>query len=301
MWLVGSGLWQVPAFAQTNAISSPSTGSIIAGIITVTGTAIDPEFLRYELSFFQEFNPGAGWIVFGEGNQPVVDGVLTLWDTTVGRNINAPIFPDGAYRLRLRVVRQDFNYDEFFVTNITVQNEGSLVTPSATFVVPVVTDTVTPIPPFTNTPIPQPNETISPTPAGTATETPTLTPSVTVLSTSLPAPTRPLVTPLPSLTLLPGGQNNILPSLTPFASSTPLPTAASNQIDPVRPTNDEDSEQGGLLQQLNQINFGQFGSAFLTGVKLVVAFFLLMGLYLMFRWLWRLIKRLVWGRLFNRP
>ncbi len=268
-------LWgRLPAFAQTNGFSNPSSGSAIAGIVTISGTAADPQFLRYELSFFQEFNPGGGWVVFAEGNQPVVDGVLALWDTTVGHNINAPIFPDGAYQLRLRVVRQDYNYDEFFATNVIINNAGSPeVPPNAS---------ATPLPQF---------QTSTPT-FGSPTPIPTLTPSVTVLPTSLPAAPPSAATPLPTLTLLPGGQSGIIPSLTPFPTSTPLATAASFSVDPNRGGGSVEDARGGVFQQISQLNLGVVGDAFWRGVQLVFIFFGLMAIYLAIRWGWRLGKRL---------
>jgi hypothetical protein len=118
--------------AQTPAsgITEPAGGDTVSGVVVVRGTAVHPDYLRYELAFLQESNPEAGWIVFAEGNQEVVNGTLAVWDTTVGRDIGAPIFPDGRYQLRLRVVKRDYNYDEYFVTNLTVA--GDQPTPTAT-------------------------------------------------------------------------------------------------------------------------------------------------------------------------
>jgi hypothetical protein len=125
------GLHTIRVLAQqANGIAQPASGETIAGAVIVQGTATDPNYLRYELAFFQEFNPAAGWIVFAEGDQVVISGTLAIWDTTVGRAINAPVFPDGRYQLRLRVVRTDYNYDEYFVTNLTVANDTA--TPTAT-------------------------------------------------------------------------------------------------------------------------------------------------------------------------
>jgi hypothetical protein len=50
----------------------------------------------------------------------------------VGININAPVFPDGLYQLRLRVVRTDYNYDEYFVGNLQVSNGDATPTPEST-------------------------------------------------------------------------------------------------------------------------------------------------------------------------
>ncbi|MEW5988700.1 MAG: hypothetical protein AB1791_18890, partial [Chloroflexota bacterium] len=55
------GLRPAVAWAQAgNGITRPASGEVIAGVVIVEGTAADPNFLRYELAFFQEANPAAG-------------------------------------------------------------------------------------------------------------------------------------------------------------------------------------------------------------------------------------------------
>lgn len=181
-WWPFAGIWFLvtlllacvtPAAAQAlNGISSPLEGDMVSGIVLVEGTATDPDFLRYELAF----NRGADWIVFAEGTRPVQQGTLAVWDTTVGYP-NAPVFPDGTYQLRLRVVRQDYNYDEYFVRNLTLVNSGP--TPTATAPTPEATAGAAATP--------------SPSPAaGTsaAGEQPPLLPSLT----PFPTPTAPATT-----------------------------------------------------------------------------------------------------------
>lgn len=120
-----------PIWAQGgNGVTSPAPGDTVSGIVLVEGTATDPSFLRYELAFFYEGNPGAGWIVFAESDQPVVGGTLAVWDTTVGRNVGAPVFPDGVYQLRLRVVKADYNYNEYFASGIIISNNEATPTPT---------------------------------------------------------------------------------------------------------------------------------------------------------------------------
>jgi hypothetical protein len=114
-----------------NGISEPADGDSVSGIVVVRGTADHPQFLRYELAFQQSFGAGSDWIVFAQGDQPVRDDTLTVWDTTVGQPVS-PVFPDGTYRLRLRVVREDYNYDEYFVSNILIANLSATPTPDAT-------------------------------------------------------------------------------------------------------------------------------------------------------------------------
>jgi hypothetical protein len=153
--------------AQTNGIRSPASGDTLNGIVTITGTAANSSFLRYELAFLQDANAGAGWIVFAEGSQPVNDGVLAIWDTTVGRTAGAPVFPDGSYQLRLRVVKQDYNYDEFFVSGVTISNAGPPPTPTGG---------------ATRPPVTQPT-------VGSAESTPFQQPAVPVTLTPFPSPT----------------------------------------------------------------------------------------------------------------
>ena len=121
----------VPVQQTDNGISQPQPGDVISGVVLVEGTAVHPDYLRYELAFLYLDAPSSEWIVFAEGDQPVVAGTLAVWNTAVGRAINAPVFPDGRYQLRLRVVKTDYNYDEFFLTDITIQNEGPTPTPTA--------------------------------------------------------------------------------------------------------------------------------------------------------------------------
>jgi hypothetical protein len=167
--------WSRPLQAQSgNGITQPDGSDTIAGVVVVEGTATDADFLRYELAFLQEANSGAGWIVFAEGDRPVVNGTLAIWDTTVGRTANVPVFPDGVYQLRLRVVRGDYNYTEYFVRGLLLTNDQ----PTAT---PTITETVTavaPTPLLTAAP-----QIVAPTPA--------LLPSLTPFATPTRPPTPP--------------------------------------------------------------------------------------------------------------
>ena len=113
-----------------SGITQPASGDTVSGVVEVVGTAVHPDYLRYELAFLRPDVPAAEWIVFAEGAQPVTNSVLAIWDTTVGQAIGSPVFPDGRYQLRLRVVKNDFNYDEFFVADLIIQNEGPTPTPT---------------------------------------------------------------------------------------------------------------------------------------------------------------------------
>jgi len=158
-----------------SGITAPASGETLAGVVEVRGTAVHPTYLRYELAFANQFS-GNDWIVFAEGSEPVVDGVLAVWDTTVGRAVGAPVFPDGRYQLRLRVVKTDFNYDEFFVTDLIIQNEGPTPTPTPDETAVGLTATaVIPAPPTGS--------------EDSSFQQPTLLPSLTPFPTLTPPPT----------------------------------------------------------------------------------------------------------------
>jgi len=175
-------LWTSTAVsAQTSSgITQPTSGESISGVVEVHGTAVHPNYLRYELAFLQQDVPGAEWIVFAEGSEPVSDGVLAIWDTTVGRTAGAPVFPDGRYQLRLRVVKTDFNYDEYFVTDLVIQNDGPTPTPTPDETAVALTATAAAIP--TQPAGSSDSSFQQPTPLPTLTLFPTLTPPPTVVS-----------------------------------------------------------------------------------------------------------------------
>jgi hypothetical protein len=162
-----------PALAQSNGVTSPVPGDTLSGVVLIEGTATHPQFLRYEMAFLRQNAPEAGWIVFAEGSQAVVEGTLAVWDTTVGRNANAPVFPDGTYQLRLRVVRQDYNYDEYFVNGLTISNSGPTPTPTPDENEPTRDAAATPNPLSTvETPIPAILPSLTPFPTPTRPATP---------------------------------------------------------------------------------------------------------------------------------
>ena len=161
----------LPPAQALGQISSPRDRATVRGQVPVEGSATHPQFQKYELHFGPEPNPNEQWTpVSGSPfTVPVVQGRLALWDTS--------IVPDGLYSLRLRLVRMDGNYDEYFVRGIQVANSRP---------------TETPTPDTSPTPA-RPTETPTPTPTvliGVPTmSSPTPKPSTTPLPTALPSPT----------------------------------------------------------------------------------------------------------------
>ena len=129
-------------YAQsTSEITSPEPGSAVGGDIAIIGTAVIEPFQKYELHYKLEPNGDDAFIYFDGGTTPIQGGQLGV----LRSNDLAP----GVYSIRLRVVKLDGNYAEFFAPNLTI-NQGPAATPTSDQPTP------TPIPSATFTPAPQP-------------------------------------------------------------------------------------------------------------------------------------------------
>src|SRR5512139_1412005 len=166
-WLLITVPWIQRAQAQTfGQITSPRDRAAVRGLVPIEGSATHPQFQKYEIHYGPEPNPGDQWtpITGSPFTVPVVQGRLGLWDTT--------IIPDGLYSLRLRVVRLDGNYEDYFVRGVMVSNtrptEAPTRAPTPTAAGP--TDTPAPTPtivigvPTVVSPTPKPSSTPPPTP-----------------------------------------------------------------------------------------------------------------------------------------
>jgi hypothetical protein len=159
--------------APQAVITSPRDRAVVRDKVSIQGTATHPQFWKYEVAYGPEPNPGDQWILIGMVHETqVVDNVLETWDTN--------LLPDGNYSLRLRVVRRDGNYDEYFVREVAVANALPTDTPTPA-VTPTPTDTPTPLPPTPTiiielpvlpSPTPQPLPTIAPVVRPTPTSAP---------------------------------------------------------------------------------------------------------------------------------
>ncbi len=116
-----------PAIAQSpSGITSPVDNSVVRGQVQIIGTAVHPQFLRYELFFGPCPVSGAEWCGIGDAVfRQVQNGLLGVWNTTA--------IPDGTYSIQLRVVKQDGNYESYFVRGLTVANtQPPTATPTPT-------------------------------------------------------------------------------------------------------------------------------------------------------------------------
>jgi hypothetical protein len=105
-------------------IVQPAQDAAVRDVVQIIGTAVHPEFQRYELYFAPSPVPSdQSWTFIGDAHnnqQPL--GLLGTWDS---RSV-----PDGAYALRVRVVKQDGNYIDSDIRRIIVANTRPAETPT---------------------------------------------------------------------------------------------------------------------------------------------------------------------------
>jgi len=100
---------------------SPANNWIINGQWPIEGTVNNrgrQRFMRYELAITESGKEAWGWLYTGE--QQVWQNVIYTLDTT--------ILSDGFYDLRLRIVYQDSNYNEFFIRRLRIANHDPTIT-----------------------------------------------------------------------------------------------------------------------------------------------------------------------------
>lgn len=126
-------------------IAQPTQDAAVRDVVQIIGTATHPEFQRYELYYAPSPVPSdQSWIFIGDAHnnqQPL--GLLGTWDS---RSV-----PDGAYVLRVRVVKLDGNYIDSDARRVIVANTRPAETPT-----PEVSPTPPPELPPTDSPVAEP-------------------------------------------------------------------------------------------------------------------------------------------------
>ena len=138
------------------AITSPKSGDILRGQVTITGTTDVANFLSARLDFAYASNPAENWFALQALSQPASDSALTIWDTTS--------ITDGDYVLRLQVFLNDGTTREVTVP-LRIQNDTPIptaapiptITPEEVFSIQIPT-------PFLLAASPTPTEVPRPTP-----------------------------------------------------------------------------------------------------------------------------------------
>ena len=172
---------RLPAALGTATIAEPQPGQALRGVVLIRGTAQQPAFDHYEVSFSYEPNPTADWFAIeAAGSSPVQNGQLASWDTTQ--------IADGAYQLRLRVFSSDGGAPlEFVTAGLAVANSVPLPAASATSrATAVATVPITEAPAPTTTPM---------VASSTAVSTAVSIAPAPVVSTAIPTVVSPVVSP----------------------------------------------------------------------------------------------------------
>jgi hypothetical protein len=169
-----------PDAASEAAIDYPAGNDTLSGVVTITGTVIDPNLRSYELEYAPDPTlSSVPWTpVQGAVTQQVRGGILGAWDTTT--------VPDGRYVLRLRMNRVGGVSIDY-----TVHVEVINATPTPTFEPVTRTPTAvpnTPTPGSSPTPLIEQPPTRTPRPA--AALPPTATPALPVAGSSPLQPDR---------------------------------------------------------------------------------------------------------------
>ncbi len=172
---------RLPAALGTATIADPQPGQALRGVVLIRGTAQQPGFDHYEVSFSYEPNPTADWFAIeAAGSSPVQNGQLASWDTTQ--------IADGDYQLRLRVFSSDGGAPlEFVTAGLAVANSVPLPAASATSPATAVATV-----PTTDAPAPTTTPAVA---SSTAVSTAVSIAPAPAVSTAIPTVVSPVVSP----------------------------------------------------------------------------------------------------------
>lgn len=133
--------WGKPVLqtVESAQILSPQSGEAVQGIVPITVNTDIAGVTRSEIFFGYMDDTSDTWFWLVESSQPIANGTIFNWDTTV--------IPDGNYRLRLRVFTTSGSYTDYAVESVRVRNysiiETSTPVTDSTPADPVVTQTIT--------------------------------------------------------------------------------------------------------------------------------------------------------------
>jgi hypothetical protein len=105
-------------------ITQPQPDAAVRGVVQIVGSATHPQFQRYELYYAPFPVPSDNaWIFIGDAHfQQQPAGLLGTWATGG--------LSDGAYALKVRVVRADGNYQDSDPRRVLVANRRPIETPT---------------------------------------------------------------------------------------------------------------------------------------------------------------------------
>ena len=106
-----------PELSPQAQITAPQIFANLKGEISIAGNAFGDDFISYRLQVGKGLNPQT-WLAISEDiSTPVIDGLLTSWNTTDGNIAN------GLYAIQLIVVRDEQNVETNTI-QVTVDNQN---------------------------------------------------------------------------------------------------------------------------------------------------------------------------------
>ncbi len=112
-------------------IESPFPGQALQGGVDITGSISVEDFESAELTFTYAGNSRDTWFLIQEFSEPISEGLLAQWDTTV--------ITDGIYDLRLIVNRLNGDPVTVIIHGLRVRNYTPIETETPTPVAPTST------------------------------------------------------------------------------------------------------------------------------------------------------------------
>jgi len=135
VWLLLFPLAGLGAFISVPRIDYPKEGSIMQGVVLVSGSSDLNGFQSVEVSFRYsvENDLEGNWFLIQKSFDPIHQDTLAVWDTTT--------IADGNYDLRMLVYLEDGRQSEVIVKNLRVRNYSPIETVPASL--PIILETKT--------------------------------------------------------------------------------------------------------------------------------------------------------------
>jgi len=124
LFVIATPVMAEPLQQNQVQITSPSINEEIRGLVAIVGSASIDNFQYYKIEYGVGPNP-TDWAIIGAMHETaILNNQLATWNTEA--------LPDGIYSLRLRAVKADGNYEEFYVRGVVIANTRPTSTPTPT-------------------------------------------------------------------------------------------------------------------------------------------------------------------------
>ena len=98
----------------------PVSGQLVQGAVIIRGNTSVDGFLSYEIDFAYTSDPTQSWFLVQEGTSPVLESILSVWDTSV--------ITDSDYNLRLLINKAGDGQEIIEITDLHIRNYSLIET-----------------------------------------------------------------------------------------------------------------------------------------------------------------------------